>query len=410
MTDVDEPRPVPPRAPTKRYAARRNALIASAVEAVNRRGVRGMTLGEVTAGLNLVPTGVIYYFKNKEELAAEAFRKAIERYLQLLADSEAPQNQAEPVAAFVQGYFAFRQQVAAGQAEQIAVFNDVRALNRQSVNDAYVGMFRRARTLLPGCEGLARHDRNARTHLLLSQMFWIVAWLDQWEPADYPRVAERMTSVLVHGMGAKGRPLPEAEPILLVRDDDPSARSSSELFLTAATQLINDEGYHGASVERISAKLNVSKGAFYHHNETKDELVTACFQRTFDRMWRAIHAAEAVSESGLQTLVSIASALVEHQMRGDAPLLRTSALTTVPEAIRAGLMEKLNRITLRFSSIVCDGIADGSIRPVDAPISSQMITAAVNAAAELHFWAPGVTAETASAHYIKPLFAGLKPR
>ena len=261
MTDVDEPRPVPPRAPTKRYAARRNALIASAVEAVNRRGVRGMTLGEVTAGLNLVPTGVIYYFKNKEELAAEAFRKAIERYLQLLADSEAPQNQAEPVAAFVQGYFAFRQQVAAGQAEQIAVFNDVRALNRQSVNDAYVGMFRRARTLLPGCEGLARHDRNARTHLLLSQMFWIVAWLDQWEPADYPRVAERMTSVLVHGMGAKGRPLPEAQPILLVRDDDPSARSSSELFLTAATQLINDEGYHGASVERISAKLNVSKGA-----------------------------------------------------------------------------------------------------------------------------------------------------
>ena len=75
-------------------------------------------------------------------------------------------------------------------------------------------------------------------------------------------------------------------------EDGPTATSSSELFLRAATGLINAEGYHGASVERISSKLNVSKGAFYHHNETKDELVVACFQRTFDIMWRAIHAAE----------------------------------------------------------------------------------------------------------------------
>ena len=36
-----------------------------------------MTLGDVTAQLNLVPTGVIYYFKNKEELAAAAFLRAI---------------------------------------------------------------------------------------------------------------------------------------------------------------------------------------------------------------------------------------------------------------------------------------------------------------------------------------------
>src|SRR5215467_4323744 len=77
------------RAPTKRYEARRNAIIASAVEVVNRRGVRGMTLGDVTASLDLVPTGVIYYFRNKEELAAAAFHRALDRYEQLIAASVA---------------------------------------------------------------------------------------------------------------------------------------------------------------------------------------------------------------------------------------------------------------------------------------------------------------------------------
>lgn len=408
MSNVEQPpAAVAAKPPTKRFEARRREIIAAAVEAVNRRGVRGMTLGDVTARLNLVPTGVIYYFKNKEELAAAAFLKAIEQFDTLIAAAEAlPAGEAR-LGGFLRSYFAFCHDVTTGAADPIAVFNDVRALNMPAVNEAYVAMFRRARALLPHGQGLSRTDRNARAHLLLSQLFWIPAWLHQWEPSDYPRVAERVAGVLLKGMTAKGKPWPRATLTTLVAEDGSGASPASELFLKAATQLINDEGYHGASVERISAKLNVSKGAFYHHNDTKDELVAACFQRTFDIMWRAIHQAEARGGTGLETLVAVTSALVEHQMRGDAPLLRTSALTTVPESIRLGLMEKLHRLTMRFSSIVCDGIADGSIRPVDAPIAAEMITAAVNAAAELHFWAPGISAETVSDHYLKPLFSGL---
>src|SRR5437868_5310174 len=128
MTDVqDRPPAAAGRAPTKRYEARRNAIIASAVEVVNRRGVRGMTLGDVTASLDLVPTGVIYYFKNKEELAAAAFAKAIDRYEALIGAAEAA-PEPERAAAFVRGSLEFRRQVAEGRAEQIALFNDVRAL------------------------------------------------------------------------------------------------------------------------------------------------------------------------------------------------------------------------------------------------------------------------------------------
>jgi AcrR family transcriptional regulator len=407
MSDVIERPPAAAgRAPTKRYEARRNAIIASAVEVVNRRGVRGMTLGDVTASLDLVPTGVIYYFRNKEELAAAAYLRAIERYDALIAAS-LPAPEPERAAAFVRHSLAFRREVALGEAEQIALFNDVRALNAPEVNGAYVEMFRRARRLLPGGGALDRDDRNARTHLMLAQLSWATGWLGQWEPDDYGRVAGRMADVLLDGLIAPGGGLPPGRPIPLIEPGSGRARASPEQFLRAATQLINDEGYHGASVERISATLNVSKGAFYHHNQTKDELVEACFERTFALTWKAIRAAEAAGGSGLQVLATIAQALVEHQVRGHAPMLRTTALTTVPEPIRLAMMDQMQRITLRFAAIICDGIADGSLRPVDVNIAAQMITGAVNAAAELHFFAPGVTAETVAQHYLRPLFAGL---
>jgi len=394
------------RAPTRRYEAKRHAIVRSAVEEMNRKGVRGMTLGDVAARLDLVPTAVIYYFKNKEELAGAAFLKGLEAYEALIAAAAGGATDEARLSAFIHAYFEHARRVAEGAADPLPVFNDVRALNSQPVNAAYIDMFRRFRALLAGPDALPRWHGNARAHLLLSQVFWIVAWQHQVEPADYPRTAERMAQILTHGLMRRGARWPEPGRRDVAREAA-AAPSSSEQFLRAATELINEEGYHGASVERISAKLNVSKGAFYHHNETKDELVVACFERTFETMWQAIHAAEQAGGTGLEVLVGTVSALIEHQVSGEAPLLRTSALTAVPEGLRAGLMQRFNRLSYRFASILCDGIADGSCAPVDVNVASQMITSAINAAAELHYWTPGMAPETVVQHYVRPIFEGL---
>jgi hypothetical protein len=44
---------------------------------------------------------------------------------------------------------------------------------------------------------------------------------------------------------------------------------------------------------------------------------------------------------------------------------------------------------------------------VDVNIAAQMVTGAINAAAELHYWAPGLTPEAVVDHYVRPLFEGL---
>ena len=393
------------RTPSRRYMARRDAIIASAIREMNRHGVRGMTLGDVAARLDLVPTGVIYYFRNKEDLAAAAFERSIGRIQELAEVAREHPTERERVKVFIDLFILLQQRIELGEAEPLTVFNDVRALNSESVNQAFVALFRTVRSLLDRRENRTRADLNGRAHLLINALTFVSAWIYTWRVEDYPRIGQRIASILLDGI-PRGGNVPGVRFLDLQPSGDEVDKGSAEHFLRAATQLINDEGYHGASVDRISSKLNVTKGAFYHYNATKDDLVVACFQRTFDVLWRAIDAAEAGGDDGLEIMHSLLQAVVQLQV-GPAPLLRTSALTTVPEEIRADLMFRLRQISIRLGSMLCDGIADGSVRPLDTSITAQILTAGINAASELNWWQPGEDPEAGARLFVEAMVRGL---
>jgi AcrR family transcriptional regulator len=392
---------------TPKYRAKQEKIVRSAVAVLNRKGVKGMTLADVAGHLRLVPTGIIYYFATKEDLAAACFIKALDVYDRLIGEAADLESPEQRLRAFVRGYFHFRTLVAKAAVDDIAVFNDVRALADPAVNEAYTAMFRRVRGLLSRntATSAGRVVANARAHHVLSQLFWSVAWLPRYDPDDFKRCGDRLLDILENGMAGPGQvwaPAPIATPTLHAADE-----VSRETFLRAATELINEQGYRGASVEKISARLNVTKGSFYHHNEAKDDLVVACFERTVDVMRATQRAADVLGGSGWDRLCSASAALVEFQLRGGAPLLRTSALTSVPEPIQARLITKFDRVSGYFAAVISDGIADGSIRPVDANICAQMITGILNAAAELTFWAKGLPPAELGRVFLQPVFEGL---
>ncbi len=407
---MDDAAPLP--VSTARYAKKRDAVVAAATEILNHRGVRGMTLADVASSVGLITTSVTYYFKKKEDLAAACFISGIARYDALISKALLEATPQARLYKFLTLYLDVKARIRLGEEPAIPAFNDVRALtepNLSEVRAVYRDMFRKVRSLFkaPGFEWLNRRTSSARTHMILEQLFWAVAWLPRYEVEDYPRIRDRMFDIFENGLAVKTAPW---APSRLEVEDPPVAgpqAASRETFLVAATRLINREGYRGASVEKISAELNVTKGSFYHHNDAKDDLVVQCFERTYEIMRRTQSAAMRLDGDQWSKLTTTAAALVEYQNSDRGPLLRTSALSALPEPIRADMVGQSSRVSDRFSAMISDGVAEGSVRPVDPVIAAQMLNATLNAACELRFLVRGVEPDEAAPLYARPMLMGV---
>ena len=180
-----------------------------------------------------------------------------------------------------------------------------------------------------------------------------------------------------------------------------------EAFLLAATRLINELGYRGASVQRIASELNVTKGSFYHHLDAKDDLVVACYRRSFDTITATQALADRMGGTHWQRLCDTVAALLAVQFSDQASLLRTTALSGLPAGERQSMVDRSNRIARRIAGTMMDGIAEGTIRPLDCLVASQAMMALLNAAFDMRKWAWPMPRDRAIALYASTLMFGM---
>ncbi|WP_294210466.1 TetR/AcrR family transcriptional regulator [uncultured Sphingomonas sp.] len=392
---------------TKRFRAKRDAILSAAAEAINEQSAKGMTFADVARRVGLNTTSVTYYFKRKEDLAAAAFEHTLDQLLAMLDDALAqptPQARVRRYLGLIMDRLA---RVQRGEDRAMAVLSDLRASeepNRTRLLNRWREVFRRTRSLWGPAASRAETDLfGARAHVLLENTFWLPIWVLRYEPDQYDRIEARLMDVFEHGIAAPhARWAPQ--PIDLSHEETEPGRAA---FLLAATRLINELGYRGASVQRIAAELNVTKGSFYHHLDAKDDLVIACYRRSFDTISDAQRLADETGGSHWQRLSSTIATLLDVQFAERAPLLRTTALSGLPAIVRTAMVDRSNRIARRFAGTMMDGIAEGSIRPVDALVAAQALMALQNAAFDMRKWAGTMPRERAVAMYASTLFFGL---
>lgn len=405
---------------TPRYREKREAVLNAAAVLFNERGVKGATLADIAASVGLVTNSVTYYYRKKEDLATACFLRTIDAFDALAAAAAQHGDTEARVAAFYERFAALLADIEQGRHAPMVTFNDIRALpspHAEQVFAAYTDMFRRVRGLLksPASAQLARDELNARGHIVLSVAHNLRQWIVRYEVEEYPRVAQRLADTVLHGLPAPGarwqaadreRHWPLDEPRGDGRSDDGGA--TGEAFLRAATMLVNEQGYRGASVDKISARIHVTKGSFYHHNDNKHDLISECFERTFAVMRRALRLAEHAPGSGWSRACAAACALVRYQLSERGPLLRSTAVSALPDqAHRDAVRLTLQRLTERMTSVVVDGMIDGSIRPLDPHIAAQASIAAINAAIELQRWVPSATPDNAADLFVRPALLGV---
>lgn len=404
--------PTPELPPSSRFDERRQALLAAAARRFNELGVRGATLAVIAGDVGLGTSSVTYYYRRKEDLAAACFEQAVALHDEWVCQAAVESSLALRVEALLVAMAQRLAEIDCGRHPQFLQFNDIRALPQphlQRVFGLYTAWWRRVRDLLSGPEtiGWTRHDRNARTHLLVSVAHWLRVWIGRHEHDDYPRVARRLAAVVLHGLSASDQGWPD-EVGRTMAWQTAAGSPAQEAFLSAATELVNDQGFRGASVQAIAARVRLSKGSYYHRHDTKDDLVVACFERSFALQRQALVAAQEAGGNGWQRTCEACAALVRLQLSVEGPLLRSTATSALPTAEhRRAARRTQMRLTERLASLLVESMVDGSMRPHDPAVGAQVLAGAVNAASELTRWVPGLDPADAVRVYLRPAMTGL---
>ncbi len=392
---------------TRRFREKRQAILAAAADAINEQSAKGMTFADVARRVGLNTTSVTYYFKRKEDLAAAAFEQTLDSLMAMLGDAARESTPQARVARMVTLNVERLMRIERGEERALAVLSDLRAMDepmRATLMNRWREVFRRTRALWgSGLSRAATDLAGARAHVLLENIFWLPLWLPRYEVDQYPRAAARLIALLRDGLAVDGADWNPAA-VALPHDDPVPGR---EAFLLAATRLINELGYRGASVQRIASELNVTKGSFYHHLDAKDDLVVACYRRSFDTIAAAQRLADERSGTHWQRLCDTVATLVAVQFSERESLLRTTALSGLPAGERQQMIDRSTRIARRFAGTIMDGIAEGTVRPVDSLIASQALMGMLNAAFDMRKWARSMERDRAVHYYASTLMFGM---
>ncbi|NCP18662.1 MAG: TetR/AcrR family transcriptional regulator [Erythrobacter sp.] len=377
---------------TRKFGEKRTAIVHAASVLINETGVQATTLTKVARAIGLNATSVTYYFPRKDQLIVSVYAETIALLKEMAREALAEDTPEKRIARYVHLHVALRDRIRRGEQGLMTALSEIRSLDQEQQDEllfAYREMVNDVRAFFGDpADERQRALYSARAHILIEAMLWWPVWSRRYSVLDFPRVETKIVEILCFGIPAQAG---EWQPAMLedggwrTYDDRPPQQNDE--FMRAATVMINERGYRGASVNRIAEALNVTKGSFYHHHDAKDDLVLDCFQRSYDRLSKVQMAGYDVEGSYWTRLSSILNELLQLQFFDSMPLLRTTALQALDSETKIDVVMRSNRLARRFAGFLIDGFGDGSVRAIDPLVASQIIMSTLNGAYEARRWA-----------------------
>jgi AcrR family transcriptional regulator len=158
----------------------------------------------------------------------------------------------------------------------------------------------------------------------------------------------------------------------------PRSEETRRQILKAAEELFARQGFDGTGVAEICAAAGVSKGAFYHHFPSKHDVFHTLLKDWLHDLERGLETAR--QEAGSIPVVLLKMSAMMRQVfqagGGRLPIFlefwsQASRDTSVWEATNAPYY----RFQAFFTRLVEEGIAQGSLRPVEPQSAAKTIVA-----------------------------------
>ncbi len=152
------------------------------------------------------------------------------------------------------------------------------------------------------------------------------------------------------------------------------------LLLDAAGELFAQRGYDASSVADICKQAGVTKGAFYYHFTSKQQVFLALRDRWLSPLDAQFNLTRAAGETLPQTLQRIADMTqpifeaVGSEQRQQIFLELLSAARH-DAAILPAMLSPRRKYRQLFAKLVRAGVAEGTLREIDATLAADVLVA-----------------------------------
>lgn len=348
------------------------AVLEEAARLFNRHGYTGTTLDDLAERMGVTKAALYYYVNGKEDLGVQSYRRTLERQRTLL---ERAAREGRTGLERVSRYILL---VCEPQTPSLAIVNEAAALaaaaRRQLDDDARANARMMRAFITEGiADGSIAPCDPALTALAINGA---LSWLPLWyRPRRHNRprnVGPDFADIIANGIRAGGASRRLLAPIVAsaapgrgIFDRKEQARHKREALLKAATAVFNRKGYSGASLNEVVRSLNVTKGAFYHYVNSKDDLLLRCHERSLDMTIDLLRLIDERGENGWAKVELSIRSIIELHCGTHGPIAIFSGLNSLSKPKRAHVADRFKRAGSLFMGFVREGVDDGSIRECD---------------------------------------------
>lgn len=156
------------------------------------------------------------------------------------------------------------------------------------------------------------------------------------------------------------------------------AEKTQQRLLDAALRCFAEQGYDATAVATICDLAQVSKGAFYHHFDSKQAIFLALMQRWLAALDQQLDTLQANMSSVPQGLRSMKGVLGEVLKVGGYQLpmyLEFWSRATRDEQVWHETIEPFQRYRSFFEAMLKTGIEEGSIRAIETGHAARILVA-----------------------------------
>ncbi len=183
-----------------------------------------------------------------------------------------------------------------------------------------------------------------------------------------------------------------------------------DAVLTAAVRMFNARGFHATSLDDVAASLGISKPTIYHYLGNKEQVLIECVTRGLEPLRIAAEQAQSEEGRGIDRLRRFLIAYARTNMNDFGRCMVRTGDELLSPASAAEIRARKSEIDRTLRALIADGIADGTIAPVDVKMSAFAIAGALNWPARWHDPGGPSRPQDIAVALVDTLIGGLAPR